>query len=77
MKVHGKNADVNFIVWFCMFFFRKKTAKEHYIQYLHNNLKRSMLCKNDLVFMTNAQNYIMYLSCQTFFSFVTMITLKL
>ena len=36
MKVHGKNADVNFIVWFCIFFFffffRKKTAKEHYIQ---------------------------------------------
>lgn len=48
-----------------------------YILYLHNNLKSSMLCKNDLVYMTNAQDYIMYLSCQTFFSFVTMITLKL
>lgn len=48
-----------------------------YILYLHNNLKSSMFCKNDLVYMTNAQDYIMYLSCQTFFSFVTMITLKL
>ena len=79
MKVlEKKNAYVNFycLVLF-VFFLGRKLPMNIYILYLHNNLKSSMLCKNDLVYMTNAQDYIMYLSCQTFFSFVTMITLKL
>ena len=79
MKVLEKKMHMLiFIVWFCLFFFLgRKLPMNIYILYLHNNLKSSMFCKNDLVYMTNAQDYIMYLSCQTFFSFVTMITLKL
>ena len=78
MKVLEKKMHMLiFIVWFCLFFLGRKLPMNIYILYLHNNLKSSMLCKNYLVYMTNAQDYIMYLSCQMFFSFVTMITLKL
>lgn len=78
MKVLEKKMHMLiFILVLFVFFLGRKLPMNIYILYLHNNLKSSMLCKNDLVYMTNAQDYIMYLSCQTFFSFVTMITLKL